>query len=107
LRWRGFFSGTLLAFQLRLLQPVRSGRTRHAEPDGLVARQEDEYRANLTGLNTFFGTVIGFVLTDVTTANPASFPQLLIFTAAIVIGVLYISASPHRWLYGALNLLFI
>lgn len=68
---------------------------------------EDEYRANLTGMNTFFGAVIGFVMADVTTSDLASFAQLLVFTAAIVIGVLYISASPRRWLYGALNLLFI
>lgn len=68
---------------------------------------EDEYRANLNGMNTFFGAVIGFVLADVTTSDLASFAQLLVFTAAIVIGVLYISASPQRWLYGVLNLLFI
>ncbi|HVF82661.1 MAG TPA: hypothetical protein VM913_00625 [Sphingomicrobium sp.] len=68
---------------------------------------EEEYRANLTGMNTFFGAVIGFVLADVTTSDLAGFAQLLVLTAAIVIGILYISASPRRWLYGAFNLLFI
>jgi hypothetical protein len=68
---------------------------------------EDEYRANLNGMNTFFGAVLGFVLTDVQTATLVDFAQLLIFTAALVIGILYVSASSQRWLYAALNLLLI
>ena len=67
----------------------------------------DEYRANLTGMNTFFGAVIGFVLAEITTPNLASFAQLLLHTAAIVISILYVSASRHRWIYGAMTLLFI
>jgi hypothetical protein len=68
---------------------------------------DDEYRANLAGMNTFFGAVLGFVLADITTDVLAEFAQLLVFTVALVIGILYISASPYRWLYGAMNLALI
>jgi hypothetical protein len=68
---------------------------------------EDEYRANVTGMNTFFGAVIGFVLADVTTPTLMDFAVLLVLTAAIVIGILYVSASPYRWWYVLLNLLLI
>ncbi|WP_114227302.1 MULTISPECIES: hypothetical protein [Sphingomonas] len=66
-----------------------------------------EYRANLAGLNTFFGAVLGFVLADIPAPTPLDFAQLLLFTAAIVIGILYVSASPQRWMYAALNLVLI
>ncbi len=68
---------------------------------------EEEYGASLSALNTFFGAVLGFVLTDVETRGPAEFAQLLIYSAAIVIGILYVSASASRWQYGLLNILFI
>jgi hypothetical protein len=67
----------------------------------------DEYRANLNGMNTFFGAVLGFVLSDVATANLREFAQLLLVTAAIVVSILYVSASPKRWMYAALSLAFI
>lgn len=72
-----------------------------------VSVTEDEYRANLAGMNTFFGAVLGFVLADVTTERPMEFAQLLVFTAAIVIGILYVSASAKRWQYAVMNLVFI
>ena len=68
---------------------------------------EDEYRANLNGLNTFFGAVIGCVLADVTTRNPLQFAQVLLVTSGVVVGILYVSASGRRWWYAALNLLII
>jgi hypothetical protein len=68
---------------------------------------DSEYRANLAGMNTFFGAVLGFVLADVAVVNLREFAQLLMFTAAIVIGILYVSASKQRWLYAAFNLIFI
>lgn len=68
---------------------------------------EEEYRANLTGMNTFFGAVLGFVLADVTTPKLLDFAQLLIITAAIVISILYISVSARRWFYAALTLFLI
>ena len=68
---------------------------------------DDEYRANLTGMNTFFGAVLGFVLADVTTTDLVEFGLLLVFTASIVIGILYVSASALRWWYVPFNLLLI
>jgi hypothetical protein len=68
---------------------------------------EEEYRANLTGMNTFFGAVLGFVLADIETAELFDFAHLLVLTAAIVISILYISVSPRRWFYAALTLFLI
>jgi hypothetical protein len=68
---------------------------------------EDEYRANLTGMNTFFGAVLGFVLADIPTEKLFDFAHMLVLTAAIVISILYISASPKRWFYAAMTLLLI
>lgn len=68
---------------------------------------EDEYRANINGLNTFFGAVLGFVIADITTRDPLHFAQVLLITSAVVVGILYVSASPRRWLYAVFNLLVI
>lgn len=68
---------------------------------------EDEYRANITGLNTFFGAVLGFVLADVNTADLLDFARTLVFTSGIVIGILYVTASAQRWQYAVLNLVLI
>ena len=68
---------------------------------------DEEYRANINGMNTFFGAVLGFVLADVKVPDMLGFAQLLMFTAAIVIGILYVSASSQRWAYAAFNLLLI
>lgn len=68
---------------------------------------DDEYRASLSALNTFFGAVLGFVLTDIETHGAGEFAQLLILSAAIVVGILYVSASASRWWYVGLNAFFI
>jgi hypothetical protein len=68
---------------------------------------EEEYRANLTGMNTFFGAVLGFVLADVKTDELFDFAHILFLAAAIVISILYISASDKRWFYAAITLLLI
>jgi hypothetical protein len=68
---------------------------------------EEEYRANLTGMNTFFGAVLGFVLSGVETPNLRDFAQLLFMVAGLVISILYVSASAQRWLYAVMTLLLI
>ena len=68
---------------------------------------ESEYRANLVGINTFFGAVLGFVIADVQTPGDYEFGLFLTFTAAIVISILYISASPYRLIYAALTILMV
>jgi hypothetical protein len=68
---------------------------------------EEEYRANLTGMNTFFGAVLGFVLADAETESLIGFARLLFLSATVVISILYVSASNHRWLYAGMTMLMI
>jgi hypothetical protein len=68
---------------------------------------EKEYRANLTGMNTFFGAVLGFVLADAKTESLIGFGHLLFLSAGVVISILYVSASSHRWLYAGMTMLMI
>ena len=75
-------------------------------PQGVVAT-ESEYRANLAGMNTFFGAVLGFVIADVNAPDNLDFAVFLMATSAVVISILYISASPYRVVYAALTLLFV
>ena len=68
---------------------------------------EDEYRANLAGLNTFFGAVLGFVLSAVEGLDTFRFAGILLLLAGIVVSILYISASPHRLLFAGYTLLIV
>lgn len=68
---------------------------------------QSEYRANLAGMNTFFGAVIGFVIADVQAPSDLHFGAFLGISAAIVICILYISASPYRIAYAAMTILFV
>lgn len=61
---------------------------------------ESEYRANLTGLNTFFGAVLGFVISDVERLDTWQFAHVLLSCSAAVIAILYVSASKHRVVYA-------
>ncbi|MGA9581505.1 MAG: hypothetical protein WBR13_06015 [Allosphingosinicella sp.] len=65
---------------------------------------EREYRANIDGLNIFFGAVLGFVLAGSETLDNLWFGFLLAATAGIVVSILYITASEHRLGYSALAL---
>jgi hypothetical protein len=65
---------------------------------------EREYRANIDGLNIFFGAVLGFVLAGSETLDQVSFGILLAITAGIVVSILYITASQHRIQYSLLAL---
>lgn len=75
-------------------------------PKGAIAT-ESEYRANLAAMNTFFGAVLGFVIADVNAPDNFDFAMFLMATSAVVISILYISASPYRLAYSALTLLFV
>jgi hypothetical protein len=61
-----------------------------------------EYGANLAGLNTLFGAVLGIVLSGTDTLSSWDFGLLLFVSAAMVITILYVSSSPHRLAYAAL-----
>jgi hypothetical protein len=78
------------------LSRVRIPRMTHAE-----------YRANLSGLNIFFGAVLGFVLAGMESLKPFQFGLLLTMVSGIVIGILYVSSSRHRLAYTAVTALLI
>ncbi|WP_205479568.1 hypothetical protein [Sphingomonas arenae] len=75
-------------------------------PKSFIAT-ESEYRANLAGMNTFFGAVLGFVIADVNAPDNMDFAMFLMATSTVVISILYISASPYRLAYSALTLVFV
>lgn len=60
---------------------------------------DEEYRANLNGINIFFGAVLGFVLAGTETLGTAGFTLVLVLCSAIVISILYISSSKRRFVY--------
>lgn len=62
----------------------------------------NEYRANITGLNIFFGAVLGVVMAGAEALTTRGFAILLLLTAGIVISILYISASRRRIVYAVL-----
>jgi len=66
-----------------------------------------EYRANLAGLNIFFGAVLGFVMAGAERLDSWNFGLLLLLISGIVVSILYISSSPHRYTYAGLTLLFV
>lgn len=62
-----------------------------------------EYRANLNGLNIFFGAVLGFVMAGTETLRPADYAVTLTICAGVVISILYVSSSPYRIAYALLT----
>jgi hypothetical protein len=73
----------------------------------LLVATEREYRANLAGLNTFFGATLGFVITGIERLDTPHFAALLIVCSGIVMCILYVSNSHNRWFYVALSALLI
>jgi hypothetical protein len=68
---------------------------------------EREYRANLHGLNIFFGAVLGFVMAGTETLDTFRFAYVLMMLSGVIISILYISASKHRLAYAALTAAFV
>jgi hypothetical protein len=66
-----------------------------------------EYRANLNGLNIFFGAVLGVVMAGTDALAPLPFAMTLFLSATLVITILYVSSSPRRITYSLLAALFI
>ena len=71
---------------------------------GLGKMSTGEYQANLSGMNTFFGAVLGFVLTGTEKLNSWQFGAVLMLLAGVVISILYISNSRHRVGYAIYTL---
>jgi hypothetical protein len=63
-----------------------------------------EYKANLNGINIFFGTVLGLVLTGAERLASWQFGVLLMMLSCVVITILYISSSTRRITYSVLAL---
>lgn len=63
-----------------------------------------EYRANLNGLNIFFGAALGFVLAGTETLDAWRFTYLLAVVTGIVVSILYVSASRKRVTYAIYTL---
>jgi hypothetical protein len=75
-------------------------------PKALIAT-ESEYRANLTGLNTFFGAVLGFVMAGTERLDAMEFAQVLFFVSGAVISILYVHASSQKIAYSVLTFVLI
>lgn len=60
-----------------------------------------EYRANLEGLNIFFGAILGVVMTDIGDVAPLTYAIVLTLIASFVVTIIYISASAKRRTYAA------
>lgn len=75
-------------------------------PVSLVST-ESEYRANLAGMNTFFGAVLGFVLAEIDRLDNAEFAFVLLMVSGIVISILYVSASKQKIGYSLLTVALI
>ena len=75
-------------------------------PKALVPT-ESEYRANHAGMNTFFGAVLGFVMAGTERLDALEFASVLFMVSGVVISILYVSASPYKFAYALLTLLFI
>ena len=71
-----------------------------ASRTGLGQMSDGEYRANLAGINMFFGAVLGFVLAGIEKLSSFQFGFVLLFLAAVVISIMFISESRHRAAYS-------
>lgn len=67
---------------------------------GLGKMSDGEYRANLNGINMFFGAVLGVVLAGIEKLNAYQFGFVLVTLAGIVTSIMFISGSRHRFLYA-------
>ena len=74
---------------------------------GMMRMSEREYRANLDGMNIFFGAVLGIVLGGTEAMAPLKFAGLLAMSAGMVVSILYISSSRHRLAYAAVAVILI
>jgi hypothetical protein len=59
-----------------------------------------EYRANVDGLNLFFGAVLGVVMATTDRLGGRDFAVTLIVTATLVVTLLYVSSGRHRFAYA-------
>ena len=75
-------------------------------PKALIAT-ESEYGANLTGLNTFFGAVLGFVIAETDRLDAGEFAYVLFMVSGVVISIHYVHASSQKIAYSVLTFVLI
>lgn len=68
---------------------------------------DKEYKANLSGMNIFFGAIIGVVMASYESSSPLLYIAVLMFSASLVIIMLYISASKRRIVYSTMAMLLV
>jgi hypothetical protein len=73
----------------------------------MMVPTESEIRANHAGMNTFFGAVLGFVMAGTEKLDAFEFASVLFLVSGVVISVLYVSASPYKFAYALVTLVFI
>lgn len=87
--------------------PNEKGRPMTLRMPASLKIPESEYRANLNGLNIFFGAVLGFVIAGVERLNTIQFSWVLFVVSVVVISILYVSASKQRFTYAFVTLFLI
>ena len=73
----------------------------------VLTTTESEYQAHQAGMNMFFGAVLGFVMAGTEQLDQLEFAFTLMFVSAIVISILYVAASPYKWVYAVLTVAMI
>ena len=63
---------------------------------------DDEYHANIRGINVVFGAVLGFVLADSQSLADYDFAMLLLISATLAVIILYLGSSAYKLFYGLL-----
>ncbi len=72
---------------------------------GMGRMTDGEYRANLSGINMFFGAVLGVVLGGIEKLDQFQFGVVLVLLATIVTTIMFISGSRHRMAYAVYAIL--
>jgi len=65
-----------------------------------IVMTHDEYKANINGLNIFFGAILGVVMADANISSALEYSISLVVIASFIIMLLYINVSEHRLLYA-------
>ena len=78
-----------------------TGNSRWWKIPTTIAMTEREYDANLRGMNILFGAVLGFVLAGTNQLPQADFAMVLLFSASVVILILYMAHSDYKLFYAA------
>jgi hypothetical protein len=68
---------------------------------------ESEIAAHHAGMNVFFGAVLGFVMAGTERLDSLEFAYVLLVVSAVVISILYVSASRQKIAYSLFTVLLI